>query len=110
MTPISNPIPQTFNAGQCNYVGNSSGAERAIAHGLTFTPKKVVIWAYEAVLQDVNWFVDETGHVQATNIAIAAPYVAWRTVTAPDATNVYVGSAANYMNETGKHYCAILIA
>lgn len=79
-----------------NYGGNNT-VNRAIAHGLGVTPKVIIWQASQEVLVEV----------QPGTIAEVIATEGAQTVTAPDATNFFVGNATNYFqsaNANGTTY------
>ena len=105
--PLNNPVAGVeIKTGQ---YGGNDGVNRAIAHGLTRTPKIVLIY-------------DGDGQKAICSILGADPAVYWTgdhtlapqklAVTAATSTNFYVGNATNYFasangNTKGYHWVAI---
>lgn len=78
-----------------SYVGDNT-ANRAIAHSLSAVPKYIIIWdsTYQGTWQ--WWIIPSAADVIATRGTAGSTNK--YTVTAADATNFYVGNAANYFN------------
>lgn len=78
----------TSNTG--SYTGNNT-ANRAIPHGLSSTPSLIVVQRDDGTVVNVRTFgTDYVCTLEETN------EVEFYTVTAPDSTNFYVGSASSY--------------
>lgn len=103
------PDPATLSKNAtCSYTGNDT-VNRAIAHGLGRTPKIIVGALYVSsgeayiyiIISGLNYII----HNRSTTAGGLA-------VTAPDATNFYVGNATEYTysaNHTGETYYWVAI-
>lgn len=91
MTEVSNPPAAKTPSATGTYSGNSA-ANRAIPHGLGVVPSLVIILGTN--VDYLIAFIDSTGQI----IFTLAAGQGTRSVTAPTATNIYVGDAADYVS------------
>ena len=78
-----------------SYTGDST-VNRAIAHGLGVTPKVIFLMRQDTP-STVNWFQNFNA-LAALQYNTGAGSSGQLSVTAPDATNFYVGNAGSYAN------------
>lgn len=102
--PINNPPQSGAVIATGNYDGDNS-ANRAVAHGLIKTPKFVTIRSSDGMSAVILYH----GGDSVLTCFDPTPVIISYTMTAMDATNFYVGNAANYTrsmnNGTGPvHY------
>ena len=98
--PLNNPVVAA-EVSSGTYIGNG-GADRAIPHGLTKTPKAVIIAAVDTVTPTTSrgaFMVSDRAARVISVINLASGALA---VSAMDSTNFHVGNATSYPNSANE--------
>ena len=98
--PLNNPaVAAEVSSG--TYVGNG-GADRAIPHGLTKTPKAVILAAVDTATPTTSrgaFMISDKAARVISVINLASGALA---VSAMNSTNFYVGNATSYANSANE--------